>query len=89
MDETITRHDAPLANADPMAELRKVRDTAEKMANGDYQEEADLVRVLAGLIHQLAQEVEALAEPDRAPLDREAPEELPPLAGSGELERPV
>ena len=43
------------------AEARKVRETADKLAEGDYPEEADNVRVLAGMIRQLAEQVERLA----------------------------
>lgn len=38
--------------AGALAEVAKVRDTAERLANGDYPEQADHVRVLAGLIGQ-------------------------------------
>lgn len=48
------------------AEARKVRETADKLAEGDYPEEADNVRVLAGMIRQLAEQVERLAV-DTAP----------------------
>jgi hypothetical protein len=43
------------------AEARKTKETAEKMANGDTPTEADDVRVLAGMVHQLAEQVERLA----------------------------
>jgi hypothetical protein len=33
--------------AGALAEVAKVRDTAEKLANGDYPEQADHIRVLA------------------------------------------
>jgi hypothetical protein len=46
--------------AGALAEVAKVRDTAEKLANGDYPEQADHIRVLAGLIGQLAEQVERL-----------------------------
>lgn len=45
-----------------LAEARKTRETAERMANGDGPPgEADDVRVLAGMIHQVAEQVERLA----------------------------
>jgi hypothetical protein len=44
-----------------LAEIRKVRETAERLANGDYPADADHVRVLAGMIHQLAEQLERLA----------------------------
>lgn len=44
-----------------LTEIRKVRQTAERLANGDYPDDADHVRVLAGLIKQLAEQVERLA----------------------------
>ena len=43
------------------AEARKVRETADKLAEGDSPEGADTVRVLAGMIRQLAEQVERLA----------------------------
>jgi hypothetical protein len=49
-------------------EVRKVKETAERMANGDYPEEADQLRSVAGLVHQLAEQTERLIEPMRAPL---------------------
>ena len=47
--------------AGALAEVAKVRDTAEKLANGDYPEQADHIRVLAGLIGQLAEQVERMS----------------------------
>jgi hypothetical protein len=47
-----------------LAEIRKVRETAERLANGDYPADADHIRVLAGMIHQLAEQVERLASAD-------------------------
>jgi hypothetical protein len=44
-----------------MAEARKTKETAAKLANGDYPENADHVRVLAGMIQKLAEQVETLA----------------------------
>jgi hypothetical protein len=49
-------------------EIRKVKETAERMANGDYPEEADHLRSVAGLVHHLAEQTERLVEPMRAPL---------------------
>jgi hypothetical protein len=44
------------------AEARKTSETAERMANGEGPPgEADDVRVLAGMIHQVARQVERLA----------------------------
>lgn len=57
----VTPHDR--AGEDPLAEVRKVAVTAERMANGDSPDEADTTRVLAGLIHQLAEQVERLSDP--------------------------
>ena len=45
-----------------LAEIRKVKETAERLANGETPEEADQIRVLAGLVHQLAEQVERLQE---------------------------
>ena len=45
-----------------VAETRKTKETAERMANGDGPPgEADDVRVLAGMVHQVAEQVERLA----------------------------
>ena len=44
-----------------LTEIRKVRETAERLANGNYPADADHVRVFAGLIQHLAEQVERLA----------------------------
>jgi hypothetical protein len=44
-----------------LAEVATVRDTADRLANGEYTEDADHTRVLAGLIRQLAEQVERLS----------------------------
>jgi hypothetical protein len=44
-----------------LQEIRKTKDTAARLANGDYPEDADHIRVLAGLIQKLAEQVERLA----------------------------
>ena len=45
-----------------IAEARKTKETAERMANGDGPPgEADDIRVLAGMVHQIAEQVERLA----------------------------
>src|SRR3954467_3995296 len=49
-------------------EIRKRKGTAERMANGDYPEEADQLRSVAGLVHLLAEQTERLIQPMRAPL---------------------
>jgi len=41
-------------------EIRKTRETASRLANGEYPKDADHIRVLAGLIQQLAQQTERL-----------------------------
>ena len=57
--------------AGALAEVTKVKETAARLAEGDYPEEADHIRVLAGMIRQLAEQVERLAgEP--APLAADA-----------------
>jgi hypothetical protein len=57
-----------------LAEARKTKETAERMANGDGPPgEADDIRVLAGMVHQVAEQVERLASivsGDEAPLAR-------------------
>jgi hypothetical protein len=45
-----------------LAEVRKTKETAERVANGEAEEGADQIRVLAGMIHQLAEQVERLAD---------------------------
>jgi len=43
-------------------EARKTKETAERMANGEGPPgEADDIRVLAGMVHQVAEQVERLA----------------------------
>jgi hypothetical protein len=45
-----------------VAEAHKTKETAERMANGDGPPgEADDMRVLAGMVHQVAEQVERLA----------------------------
>jgi hypothetical protein len=55
-----------------VAEARKTKETAERMANGEGPPgEADDIRVLAGMVHQVAEQVERLAsvvDGDDAPL---------------------
>ncbi len=55
-----------------LVEARKTKETAERMANGEGPPgEADDIRVLAGMIHQVAEQVERLAgivSGDSAPL---------------------
>jgi len=45
-----------------LAEIRKTRETADRLANGDYPEGADHIRVLAGMVKQLADQMERLAD---------------------------
>ena len=49
-----------------LTEIRKVHETADHLARGDTPEEADQVRVLAGLVSQLAEQVERLVTPAAA-----------------------
>jgi len=44
-----------------LAEAESTTETADKLANGDYPQDADQVRVLAGLIKQTSEQVERLA----------------------------
>lgn len=45
-----------------LAEVRTTKETAERVANGESPKEgADEVRVLAGLVHQVSEQVERLA----------------------------
>jgi hypothetical protein len=43
-------------------EARKTKETADRLAHGDYPGEADHIRVLAGMVRQLAEQVERLGE---------------------------
>ena len=58
-----------------VAEARKTKEKAERMANGEAPPgEADDIRVLAGMVHQVAEQVERLAivvSGDEAPLAHE------------------
>lgn len=45
-------------------EARKTAETAARLANGDYPEDADHVRVLAGMIQKVAEQVARLAQTD-------------------------
>jgi hypothetical protein len=70
---TSTMTERELHGADAiLAEARKTKETAERMANGDGPPgEADDIRVLAGMVHQVAEQVERLAgivSGDTAPL---------------------
>ena len=44
-----------------LAEAASTTETADKLANGDTPEEADQIRVLAGLVKQTSEQVERLA----------------------------
>jgi hypothetical protein len=45
-----------------LAEVRSTKETAERVANGESPKEgADEIRVLAGLVHQVTEQVERLA----------------------------
>jgi hypothetical protein len=58
-----------------LVEARKTKETAERMANGEGPPgEADDIRVLAGMVHQVAEQVERLASIVR--------DDTAPLAGS-------
>jgi hypothetical protein len=43
-----------------LLEVTKVKETAERVANGDSSSDADQVRVVAGLVHQLAEQTERI-----------------------------
>jgi hypothetical protein len=82
-----------------VAEARKTRETADRMANGEHPGEADEVRVLAGMVRQVADQIERLAErltgqsgaglPDRQELDRLAEEDASPQDAPAEPARTV
>jgi hypothetical protein len=69
----MTMAERQLHGADAIiVEARKTKETAERIANGEGPPgEADDIRVLAGMIHQVAEQVERLAgmvSGDTAPL---------------------
>ena len=49
-------------NSDALAEVMKVKESAGRLAHGEAAGEGDPVRVLAGLIHQLAEQVERMVD---------------------------
>jgi hypothetical protein len=51
-----------------LVEVTKVKETAERVANGDSSADADQIRVVAGLVHQLAEQTERLFATMRAPV---------------------
>lgn len=55
-----------------LVEIAKVKETAERLARNDAPQEADPARVIAGLVHQLAEQVERVVATVR-----------PPIPGSG------
>jgi hypothetical protein len=61
-----------------LREIATVKETAGRMANGQTAGEADQIRVLAGLIQQLAEQTERLWTPMQPPIgdDTTYPEEL-------------
>jgi hypothetical protein len=50
-----------------LLQVAKVKETAERVANGDSSTEVDQTRVVAGLVHQLAEQTERLFASVRAP----------------------
>lgn len=50
-----------------LLQVAKVKETAERVANGDSSTQADQTRVVAGLVHQLAEQTERLFASVRAP----------------------
>ncbi len=53
---------------DALIQITKVKETADHLAKDDAPQGADRFRVLAGLVHQLAEQMERLAMPMRAPI---------------------
>jgi hypothetical protein len=51
-----------------LIEVRKVKETADHLAKGDAPGDADQFRVVAGLVHQLAEQVERIVAPMRPPI---------------------
>ena len=52
---------SPTQTQAALDEIRKTKETAARLANGDYTEDADHIRVLAGMIQKLAEQLERLA----------------------------
>jgi len=50
-----------------LVEVAKVRETAERVAKGESSDDADQIRVVAGLVHQLAEQTERLFAIGRVP----------------------
>jgi hypothetical protein len=67
------------------AEAKKTKETAERLANGNFPDEADHVRVLAGLIHQLAEQVERLSSREVSS-GADEPREAPAAGAEQQLE---
>lgn len=61
-----------------LREIATVKETAGRVANGQTGGEAEQIRVLAGLIHHLAEQTERLWTPMQPPIgeDTTYPEEL-------------
>jgi hypothetical protein len=53
-------------------EVTKVKETAQRVANGDSSSDADQVRVVAGLVHQLAEQTERILARMRAPVPEDS-----------------
>jgi len=66
MDEGTTQDPNDVEAA--LVEVTKVKETAERIASGDATAEVDQVRVVAGLVHQLAEQTERLFAPTLAPV---------------------
>jgi hypothetical protein len=54
--------DMATQSGDALTEVAKVKETAERLAKGQAAAGADQIRVLAGLIHQLAEQVERMVD---------------------------
>lgn len=93
---------APMQAGDELqaiaAEARRTRDTADRMANGEHPSEADEVRALAGMVRQVADQIERLsthvsgqtvddAFADRHELERLAEEDASPQDAPAEPAR--
>ena len=53
-----------------LLQVAKLKETDERVANGDSLTEADQTRVVAGLVHQLAEQTERLFGSLRAPASK-------------------
>lgn len=64
-----------------LVEIARIKETAEHLAKGDTQQDTDQFRVIAGLVHELAEQVERVVATVRPPIPGPAgyPEDPSPV----------